>query len=161
MLELDAITSVSERPSPVGGLAKRCKQVWTLSKGNALQPAEAINHYKYLAEDFDRLENETYSPMTDLGMLWASRQDNPTHRLEETTQARSNFIIRALFDSMHPELLPEQEHGRHSNKLRKERMIARNVALMIQTFGYGIVPLMSNSSWRQWYIYRILPRLAH
>ena len=145
MLTIDATTSADGNTnSPLRPLAIRLKQVWASSRGSAIQTADAICYYKLMAEDFSRLEQDTYNPETAMGKEWSARDST----LAQTPQARLNFIIARVFAYLHPGSLTQKERETEFSKLRKERITANNVALMIKLFGFGIVPLMGKSAWK-------------
>lgn len=146
MLTIDDITSADgDAESPLRPLAIRLKQVWASSRGPAIATADAICYYNLMAEDFDRLEQDIDDLETAMGQEWTARDS----RLAQTPQARLNFIITRVFAYLHPGTLTQKERDFRLTSLRKERMMARNIALMVKLFGIGIVPLIAKSPWRQ------------
>jgi hypothetical protein len=98
-----------------------------------------------LADDFLRLEDETNHPETALGQEWNARRPN----LLRTPQTRANFVISRVFAYLHPDPLTRKEKETEYTKLRKERIMAQNIGLMVRIFGHGIVPLMGKSAWKE------------
>jgi hypothetical protein len=146
MFTIDATTSADgDASSPVRSLAIRLKEVWASSRGSAITTADAICYYKMLADDFSRLEDETNHPETALGQEWSARGPN----LLRTPQTRANFVISRVFTYLHPDPLTQKEKETEYTKLRKERIMAQNISLMVRIFGYGIVPLMGKSTWKE------------
>jgi len=80
-----------------------------------------------------------------MGEEWNARNS----RLADTPQARLNFIMTRVFTYLHPGILTQKERQAGIIKLRKERMMALNVALLVEIFGIGILPLIAKSPWRQ------------
>lgn len=146
MLTIDATKSADgDVTSPLRPLAIRLKQVWASSRGSAVTMADTICYYKLMAEDFSRLEQDTYLPETVMGQEWSARDS----ALAQTPQARSNFIISRVFAYLNPRSLTQKEKETEFSKLRKERIMARNVGLFVKLFGFGIVPLIGKSAWKE------------
>ncbi|KAH0283015.1 hypothetical protein M436DRAFT_84154 [Aureobasidium namibiae CBS 147.97] len=146
MLTIDATTSADgDVASPLRPLAIRLKQVWASSRGSAVTTANIICYHKLMAEDFSRLEQDTYLPETVMGQEWSARDS----ALAQTPQARSNFIISRVFAYLNPRSLTQKEKETEFSKLRKERTMAHNVGLFVKLFGFGIVPLMGKSAWKE------------
>jgi hypothetical protein len=57
------------------------------------------------------------------------------------------FIVSRVFAYLNPNPLTPKEKLIEHRKLKRERMTAQNVNMMMRVFGYGIVPLMGNSTW--------------
>jgi hypothetical protein len=146
-LALDATTSITNSESSVCTLEMRFKRVFSLSKSHVLQSADLFCEYQRMAGDFVRLEKQTHDTSTDLGKKWAKRASDP--KLETTSQARSNVIMHGVLDSMCTNTLTADEREKEMAKLWKMREYAHNIAMMIDIFGWGVVPLMSGAPWRQ------------
>ncbi|KAH0341435.1 hypothetical protein KCU81_g6269, partial [Aureobasidium melanogenum] len=144
---IDADFSIINTQSPVRELEQRFKRIWLLSKDNSVHVSEAILEYKHLADAFVSLEQETHNKSTQLGQLWEEREHKP--KLETSEQARSNFVMKQVMKSMHPEEMTKDEEKREKAKLQKERTYAFNMAMFIRLFGWGVVPLLANAPWRQ------------
>jgi hypothetical protein len=135
MLAVDAITPTDgDKNSLVQSLAIRLKQVWASSKGSTILTADKICYYNDMAEDFASLETNTYLPKTAIGKKWNSRGTS----LAQTPQVRSRFLIGHVFAYLNPRSLTAEESDREFSKLRKERIMARNVASRIKVLGVGI-----------------------
>ncbi|KAH0014609.1 hypothetical protein KCU78_g8591, partial [Aureobasidium melanogenum] len=150
LLEIDATTSLDgAQDSPLRSAAVRLKNVWARLKGDALMTVEAMVYYKELAEDFRRLEGDTYRPETSIGQDWLEHSKGRTR----SVQVRRNFVLQRLLEYIKPATTDptanEDKKKKDTAKLQKERLMARNIDLMVRLFGHGILPLMGNTSWRE------------
>jgi hypothetical protein len=144
---IDANTAVSDISSPTREIEIRMKRIWGMSKATGVKQAELILEYKLLAETMFNIEQETFDTRTQLGQLWHARVVNP--KLEVTDQARSNFVLQQVQQSMGSENTTDAGKGNQMKRLRREREFANNIALFIRLFGWGIVPLLANAPWKQ------------
>ncbi|KAH0395828.1 hypothetical protein KCU89_g9927, partial [Aureobasidium melanogenum] len=148
LLEIDATTSLDgAQDSPLRSAAVRLKNVWARFKGNALMTVEAMVYYKELAEDFRRLEEDTYRPETSIGQDWLEHSKGSTR----SVQVRRNFVLQRLLEYIKPATADptanEDKKKKDTAKLQKERSMARNIDLMVRLFGHGILPLMGFSQY--------------
>jgi hypothetical protein len=95
-----------------------------------------------MAEDFARLEDDTYHPETTMGQEWCAWIAGKRRR-SQTPQARSNFIVTRVFAYLNPNPSTPEEKESEFKKSIKERMTAQNVNMMVR-----IVPLMGKSTWK-------------
>lgn len=150
LLEIDATTTLDgAQDSPLRSAAVCLKNVWARFKGNALMTVEAMVYYKELAEDFRRLEGDTYRPETSIGRDWLEHSNGRTR----SVQVRRNFVLQRLLECIKPATTDltanEDKKKKDTAKLQKERLMARNIELMVRLFGHGILPLMGNTTWRE------------
>ncbi|KAK6002563.1 hypothetical protein QM012_001313 [Aureobasidium pullulans] len=146
VLELDAITALdAAKDSPFRSAAISLKNVWARSRGDALMTVEAMVYYKELAEDFRRLEMDTYCPGTTIGQDWIEYSQGRTG----SVQVRQNFVLQRLLEYISPSAVDKDKKKKDTAKLQKERLMARNIDLMVRLFGHGVLPLMGGSIWRE------------
>ncbi|KAG9945557.1 hypothetical protein KCU85_g7207, partial [Aureobasidium melanogenum] len=170
LLELDSTTSLDgAQDSPFRSAAVCVKNIWARSKGDALMTVEVMVYYTELAENFSRLERDTYDSETSIGQDWLEYSENRTKSL----QVRQNFVFDRILEYITPsstsgrkkknnkdhtrgakkqkkdKTFEEMKQDRDRIKLQKERIMARNIALMVRLFGHGILPLMGSSTWRE------------
>jgi hypothetical protein len=135
--------------SPVRVLESRYKRIFALSRSSSMQLAEMLCEYKNRADDFLRLENETQIAETELGRRWAERAKD--RKLETSSQARANFMMQAVYESMHPKKSTKKGRKERLVVLREMREYARNIDMMIDVFSWGAVPLLAKAPWKQVY----------
>lgn len=83
LLELDTTTSVDgAQVSPYRSAVVRMKNIWARSKGDTLMTVETMIYYKELAEDFVRLEEDSYHPETRTGKDWLEYSKGRTESLQ-------------------------------------------------------------------------------
>jgi hypothetical protein len=140
-----ALARVSTTSCPsIKALEQRYRRVFALSQAPALQTAECLCEYYEMAGDFYRLEGETRNPSTELGKKWMARSGD-----DDSHQARSSLIMHEVLNSWHPGPMNQEHRDREMAKLRKLREFARNIAMMIEIFGWGVVPLLACAPWKQ------------
>ena len=116
---------------------------------------ELIPEYRLSAITLFSLELVTNDAGNKMGELRAKREKDP--KLESTAQAKSNFVLQQVQQAMALEKMAlveepkkaKAERAKQMKQLRRDRDLAKNIALFIGPFDWGIVPLLVHAPWKK------------